>query len=64
MNYTSVKQEINKLSQAISKQRREKVTCEQDLQTLYNEKKDSEVTFLLLRLKGSSRTGRSIQKSF
>ena len=51
MNYTSVKQEINKLSQAISKQRREKVTCEQDLQTLYNEKKDSESNFFAAKAK-------------
>ena len=51
MNYTSVKQEINKLSQAISKQRREKVTCEQDLQTLYNEKKDSESNFFAVKAK-------------
>ena len=51
MNYTSVKQEINKLSQAISKQRREEGTCEQDLQTLYNEKKDSESNFFAAKAK-------------
>lgn len=45
MDYTGVKQKINKLSQTISKKRREKTACEQDLQLLYNEKKDSESKF-------------------
>lgn len=51
MDYTSVKQEINKLSQTISKKRREKVTCEQDLQLLHNEKKDSESKFFAAKAK-------------